>query len=107
MRKIDINYSIDEFGNVFKNGKQMKKKKLNGIKADVGRSAYVYFLEHRELEGMYIAEKPNEKGLHTLTRNPLEAMTFKEMGAAKIYLYLSAEKQIMWNDFYVTEHEFV
>ena len=25
MRKIDINYSIDEFGNVFKNGKQIKK----------------------------------------------------------------------------------
>ena len=85
---------------------KMKLTALN--KAPVGRSArFVYFLEHKELEGMYITEKPNEKGLHTLTRNANIAMTFKTIGEAKIYLHLSAEKQKMWNDFHVTEHEFV
>ena len=82
---------------------KIKKKETALNKAPVGRSAYVYFLEHKEL-GVWVKENPK---YISFTRNPKEAMIFKDIGAAKIYLYLSAQKQKMWNDFIVTEHEFV
>ena len=85
--------------------KQMKKKKLNGIKANVRRSAYVYFLEHDKFN-KWLTEKPDKNGVHRLTKDPLKAMNFKEKTTAKVYLYLN-QKDGSLKDFHVTEHEFV
>lgn len=82
----------------------VKQKRKHNVKTDVGRSArFVYFLEHKET-GVWVKESPK---YISFTKNPKEAMWFKDIGAAKIYLYLSAQKQEFWNDFIVTEHEFV
>ena len=65
MRKIDINYSIDEFGNVFKNGKQIKKT----LRKDKGTYT-VYINGKRKGLALLVAEHfLNTKGRNVIFKD--------------------------------------